>query len=548
MVLTEESSLEPLRYTVRQVVKPEDQVVVLVFFNSGDLQQSPVMSSCCIVTDGRKHQPSERERYIAILREEISQRTKNYMRIFRPFYKECKNMRVKFMVKIVFGSAIDAIISEERNNTGATSVLIGRSFAMQHAQWANQRSCRSSSERDDAEIIVCNCKPSRDVPESSRAQIAANLTKKMSKIKKKPLSHDEQKPIYCTLPNFEGIYGPSSSSPSVESTNDSEGVENIKDQITSTSFHENGFLVELSWEDISEITERFKDIIQFDSRECFQMFRGRLEDRSLVFVKRYIGTECRYVLEAEKKAALTMSHKNVLGLYGYHMNENAMALVFSCTSRAGGALLNRFLNGSWKELENLFENKMKIAIGIAQGLRYMHEQYPQGLVVHRDLRPCSVLLGNNLVPQITGFGHAKWLTLDKSSLTRNSCGHMHPSDPSSLALIKSDILAFGILLLRLFCKRSAPRDDNSFVTWARCLLAQRAYHMLYDESEYDVHGLLVVTSVAARCISTRPNSRPCMSKVLSCLKGELSCAEQTFPSTESSPNLASTPDLNPWDL
>lgn len=48
---------------------------------------------------------------------------------------------------------------------------------------------------------------------------------------------------------------------------------------------------------------------------------------------------------------------------------------------------------------------------------------------------------------------------------------------------------------------------------ARPLLAQRAYHILYDESEHDFHGLLVVTTAAIRCISTRWNSSPCMSQV-----------------------------------
>ncbi|KAI3825595.1 hypothetical protein L1987_07087 [Smallanthus sonchifolius] len=555
-VLREERSVKPLRYALGHAVKPKDQVVVLVIFNSDYQPQSPVMSSCCIGTDGRKHQPSDRERNIQILREEISKGTEAYMKIFRPFYKECKNIRVKFMVKIVVGSTIDAIISEEKNNTGASSVIIGRSFAIHHSQWASQRNCTLSSQSIDEEVVVYNCNPFRDVPESSRAQNAPYFTQRISRFKKKPLSHDEQKLIYCTLPNFEGIYGPSSSSgASVEGTNksseESESVEDTNDQIPSPSARGSGFLVELSWEVISEITNRFMNISHFDSREGFDMYCGSLEDRlrSTVIVKRYVGTECRYVLEAEKKAALTMYHKNILRLYGFHKNENAMALVFRFSSRAGGAPLNIFLNGLWtRELQIPFENKMNIAIGIAQGLRYMHEQCAQGLIVHCNLRPSSVLLGNNLVPQITGFGHAKWLEFENLSLTRNSCGYMHPSDSNSLALLKSDILAFGILLLRLFCHRSAPQDDEKFVTWARPLLEQRAYHILYDESEYDVHGLLVVTSVAARCISTRSNSRPCMSKVLSFLKGEVCCAEQTFPSTESSPNLASTPDLNDWEL
>ncbi|XP_071704266.1 receptor-like cytosolic serine/threonine-protein kinase RBK2 [Rutidosis leptorrhynchoides] len=212
--------------------------------------------------------------------------------------------------------------------------------------------------------------------------------------------------------------------------------------------------------------------------------------------------------------------------------------------------LNVVVAGFWtRELIITFPVKMNIAIGIAQGLRYMHEQCPRGPIVHGNLRACNILLGHNLQPQITGFGHAKWLQLEQSSsMSRNSCGHRHPSDSNSIELIKSDILAFGILLLRLFCSRSAPRDDKRFLTWARPLIAQRAYHILYDESEYDVHGLLIVTSTATRCINTRSKSRPCMSKVLSFLKGEICCAEQTFPSTESSPNMVSTPNSNLWEL
>nr|GEU68463.1 probable receptor-like serine/threonine-protein kinase At5g57670 [Tanacetum cinerariifolium] len=583
-VLSEKSSVEPLRYALRQVVKAEDQVIVLVIYNMRDLTDSPVLTSCCIGTDGRSHHEprSDRERYIRILREEISQETEGYMRIFRPFYKECKNNRVKFMVKIVVGSTLEAIIQEEKNNTGATAVVIGRSFARENRSWVAPKHISVSLHDDDEEVVWFTCHHHQtDDPESSRTQTEVYSTQRISRLKIKTLSHDEQKLIYCSLPNFEGIYQPSSSSSSIESTNESSqetgDFETLQETEATTSLsHEHGFFVELSWEVISDITDRFTNIIHVDPNDAFKMYGAYLEDRcTAVFIKRYVGTEYRYVLEAEKKAALTMYHKNIVGLLGFHQNENAMALIFPFSSR--GALLDRFLNettlsiytnirisslitpivtsckfskirsyltyikGSWtKELKFTFPSKMNIAIGVAQGLRYMHEQCPRGPIVHGDLRACNILLGHNLQPQITGFGQAKWLQMDQSSPTpRNSCGHKHPSDPNSLELIKSDTLAFGILLLRLFSIRSAPRDDKSFLTWARPLLAQRAYHILYDETEYDdIHGLLVVTSVAARCISTRSKSRPCMSKVISFLKGEVCCAEQTFPSTESSPNTA----------
>lgn len=45
--------------------------------------------------------------------------------------------------------------------------------------------------------------------------------------------------------------------------------------------------------------------------------------------------------------------------------------------------------------------RMKIAIGIGQGLRYMHEECPGGPIVHGDLRPCNIFLGRNYQPLVT---------------------------------------------------------------------------------------------------------------------------------------------------
>ena len=73
---------------------------------------------------------------------------------------------------------------------------------------------------------------------------------------------------------------------------------------TTSLSHEHGIFVELSWEVISDITDRFMNIIPVDSNDAFQMYDAYLEDRSsAVFIKIYIGTEYRYVLEAEKRAA-----------------------------------------------------------------------------------------------------------------------------------------------------------------------------------------------------------------------------------------------------
>lgn len=138
-----------------------------------------------------------------------------------------------------------------------------------------------------------------------------------------------------------------------------------------------------------------------------------------------------------------------------------------------------------------------------------------------------------------------------------------------MKLVKSDILSFGVLLLRLFFRRSAQHDDRTLIEWvsillvyyyhdmpdeffifyfswssmwhglsihklqvahscftclfvcmylwqAQPLLLERALPELLDEGseDVDVHGIYRAMYSAYICTRTCPDSRPCMSKVV----------------------------------
>lgn len=51
-------------------------------------------------------------------------------------------------------------------------------------------------------------------------------------------------------------------------------------------------------------------------------------------------------------------------------------------------------------MELKFQARLKIAKGIAHGVRYMHEECPQGPVVHGDLKACNIFLGRDLQPMV----------------------------------------------------------------------------------------------------------------------------------------------------
>ncbi|KAF5953209.1 hypothetical protein HYC85_011153 [Camellia sinensis] len=152
-------------------------------------------------------------------------------------------------------------------------------------------------------------------------------------------------------------------------------------------------------------------------------------------------------------------------------------------------------------------------------------------------------LGSSVVSLclITGFGNATWLHLKQGlPISSNRFWHTDPSNLDSLALLKSNIIHFGILLLRLFCIRSAARDDKIFVNWvSSTIVATKAFHKLLDEDmeDLDVYEIFRVMCVVAQCINTKLISRSSMSQIISVLKGETSCAMQLSPSSEGNPNM-----------
>ncbi|CAB4322175.1 unnamed protein product [Prunus armeniaca] len=282
-----------------------------------------------------------------------------------------------------------------------------------------------------------------------------------------------------------------------------------------------GVPLELSWEMVEEMTFGFRTrIILGDEKSEYLAYEGLLPVYGYqVMVKRYSTSDSsrswsRDVLEAEKKTALSMHHKNILSLAGYYQSENTTILVFPSTKR--GSLDTNLYGSRGKHLKLTFQDKLKIAIEIARGLRYMHEESPQGPVVHGQLLISNIFLRRDLRPLISGFGRATWLHLKQLTrpINNQQCSLRDYLDLESIALVKSDILSYGVLLLRLFCKTSVPQDDKTLLEWARPLLMKRAFHELLDEDweDVDMHEMFRVMCTASQCTMPCPDLRPYMSE------------------------------------
>merc|ERR1719502_89195 len=116
-----------------------------------------------------------------------------------------------------------------------------------------------------------------------------------------------------------------------------------------------------------------------------------------------------------------------------------------------GGSLHSALFGKRPRTDLRFADKARMALQVAEGLTYLHEQH----VVHRDLKTMNIVLDHELNCKICDFGLT--ITLERTHLTvkslQGSPRYMAPEQFESNAKIteKVDIWQLGCTMLELFC-------------------------------------------------------------------------------------------------
>ncbi|TYG90009.1 hypothetical protein ES288_A12G148800v1 [Gossypium darwinii] len=497
----------------------EDEILVLTLLS---VDCSGPSSSKGFRGDHRCNHTCEDDPRVRFLRDQVSQKKEDYRRILRPFYERCKSNGVKFMVKVAAGYQPNDIITEEANNVGATWIVIDSCFTKHLTFRLSGTECNVSLVSDEDRAFVDDHWIAED--ESSECSTLMEVIHNPKSPKLIKGSTSKEKLV---------IWPSTGKEMKPEPLKGNEAGHNLPCSNFSSRVSAADFTVkrpqELSWEEITQITKRFSTRTRNEHEKNYSTYIGYFDHQS-VFVKWFVPhSGC--ILEAEMKAALFMNHKNITVITGFHQSENGTILIFPLLQ---GMSLDRYIWGSERK-KLKFQARLNIAIAIAQGVRYMHEECPQWPVVHGDLQPQNIFLRLDLQPMISGFGKATWLHNEQLSFNSKNGFLKDPLGHETTELVKCDVLSFGILLLRLFCRTSAPEDDKSLVEWARPLMLQRKfYELLEEDSEWsDLHGIYRVMTAATACTRTKPVSRPYMCQVISILKGENFCYMQTSPSDSS---------------
>ncbi|ONK79721.1 uncharacterized protein A4U43_C01F9380 [Asparagus officinalis] len=221
-------------------------------------------------------------------------------------------------------------------------------------------------------------------------------------------------------------------------------------------------------------------------------------------------------------------HKNLVRLLGFCKEGTHLLMVFELMSNGS---LNRLLFRSDRPEWN---QRVKIALGIAEGLAYLHDEC-RTQIIHCDIKPQNILLDDNFEARISDFGLAKLLRLDQTRTStgiRGTIGYFAPEWFKNVAITaKVDVYSYGVMLLEIICCRRnfewgpESQEKLTVIGWAKeCYKNGRLDLLVAEDEEAKKDGTRLerLVMVAISCVQDEPWLRPSMKKVVQMLEGAIS--------------------------
>ncbi|KAK9925261.1 hypothetical protein M0R45_033590 [Rubus argutus] len=266
-----------------------------------------------------------------------------------------------------------------------------------------------------------------------------------------------------------------------------------------------------------------------------KVYRGILSNNQRVAIKHIIDDENVETFAREFTSLSHIRHPNLVTLLGYCLQEDECFLVYELCPNGN---LSEWLFGKDKCLSWI--QRLEIAIDSAQGLLFLHT-YPEGCIVHRDIKPTNILLGENFEAKLSDFGLSKIIELGEtyvSSEVRGTFGYVDPDYQSNHHVNSSgDVYSFGIVLLQILSGKkvinmnlNTPLPLNKM---AKGLNRSGSINEFADtklDGEYSEEAFNLTLQLALSCTALR-QQRPSMEQIVVRLEQALNISTQAKAST-----------------
>lgn len=296
-----------------------------------------------------------------------------------------------------------------------------------------------------------------------------------------------------------------------------------------------------TYQDLAKATDNFSSTNLIGQGGFGYVHKGVLTDGREVAIKQLkAGSgQGEREFQAEIHTISRVHHRHLVSLLGYCITGSQRLLVYEFVPNK---TLEFHLHEKGRPVME-WGKRMKIALGAAKGLSYLHEDC-NPKTIHRDVKAANILIDDSYEAKLADFGLARSsLDTDTHVSTRimGTFGYLAPEYASSGKLTdKSDVFSFGVVLLELITGRrpvdkSQPFvDDDSIVDWAKPLMIQALNDSNFDglvdprlEGNFDISEMTRVVACAAASVRHSAKRRPKMSQIVRAFEGNLSLDDLT---------------------
>ncbi|TMX01213.1 hypothetical protein EJD97_024891 [Solanum chilense] len=311
-----------------------------------------------------------------------------------------------------------------------------------------------------------------------------------------------------------------------------------------------------SFSDLKAATRNFKSDTVLGVGGFGTVFKGWVDEKTLTPTK--VGTGMVVAIkklnsesmqgfeewQAEVNFLGRLSHPNLVKLLGYCLEDKELLLVYEFMPK--GSLENHLFRRSTAIEPLSWELRLKIAIGAARGLAFLHSSEKQ--IIYRDFKASNILLDGSYHAKLSDFGLAKvGPSAGNSHVTTRIMGTYGYAAPEYIATghlyVKSDVYGFGVVLLELLTGLRAldtkrPGGQHNLVDWMKPMLSnKRKLKSLMDarmEGQYSSKAAILTAQLTIKCLEGEPKKRPSMKEVVEVLEQVELIKEKSKPSKSKS--------------
>ncbi|VFQ62472.1 unnamed protein product [Cuscuta campestris] len=258
------------------------------------------------------------------------------------------------------------------------------------------------------------------------------------------------------------------------------------------------------------------------------VYKLAMDDGNIFALKRIIKMNEGFdrFFERELEILGSIKHRHLVNLRGYCNSPTSKLLIYDFLP---GGSLDEALHERSEQLD--WDARVAIIMGAAKGLAYLHHDCSPR-IIHRDIKSSNILLDGNLAACVSDFGLAKLLGDEeshKTTIVAGTFGYLAPEYmQSGRATEKTDVYSFGVLVLEIL-SGSRPTDASfiekglNIVGWLNFLVTENRPQDIVDPlcEGMQTESLDALLSIAIQCVSSNPEERPTMHRVLQILESEV---------------------------